>query len=291
MCRFVLYMGTPIVLSSLITEPDHSIIRQSFGSLERDEPLNGDGFGMAWFVPDLTDEPAVFKDVSPAWSNDNLLNVARVTRSAVVLAHVRAATPGLAVANVNCHPFTHGPLAFMHNGVIGGFRKIVRRLRAQLSDEAYQIIKGTTDSEHLFALIWDAFEKRTTGTTVERIAAGVQEAFEQVERLKLECGVTETSQLNIAVSDGHCAVVTRYSSDPENPANSLYVHTGGSYSCVDGKLHLAETATDETRAVIVASERLSREGCWVRVPPKTLLLIDQHLNLEQVPLKLSTLVH
>ena len=60
MCRFVLYLGSPILARSLLTDPTHSIIHQSFHSHERKEPLNGDGFGMAWYMPELTPEPAVF---------------------------------------------------------------------------------------------------------------------------------------------------------------------------------------------------------------------------------------
>ena len=53
MCRFTLYLGDPIRLASLVTEPRRSLIRQSFASEEREEPLNGDGFGIAWYVPEM----------------------------------------------------------------------------------------------------------------------------------------------------------------------------------------------------------------------------------------------
>ena len=46
MCRFVAYLGQEITLSSLVTEPDHSLIHQSYDSNERSEPLNGDGSGV-----------------------------------------------------------------------------------------------------------------------------------------------------------------------------------------------------------------------------------------------------
>ena len=97
MCRFALYLGSPILVSALVTEPTHSIIKQSFKSREREEPLNGDGFGIAWCAPEICDEPAIFKDVTPAWNNVNLANLARVTRTSCLLAHVRAATPELPV--------------------------------------------------------------------------------------------------------------------------------------------------------------------------------------------------
>lgn len=280
MCRFVLYLGPPIVLSSLVTEPDHSIIHQSFGSRERAEPLNGDGFGMAWFVPELSQQPAVFKDVSPAWSNSNLLSLARVTRSRCVLAHVRAATPGFPVANVNCHPFAFGRLAFMHNGHIGGYRKLVRTLRAGLSDDAYELIRGTTDSEHLFALIWDAFRKNPEGSTLERLHFAVVDTIRRLHQLKSEAGVEESSQLNLAVSDGTCAVVTRYSSRPSDAPNSLYVRAGERYRCVDGRVTWAD-AGETAGAVVVASEPLSSEAGWTKVSPGMALLINENLELEE----------
>ena len=54
MCRFTFYQGEPIRLSALVTEPEHSLINQSFDSREGEEPLNGDGFGVVWYVPELT---------------------------------------------------------------------------------------------------------------------------------------------------------------------------------------------------------------------------------------------
>ena len=121
MCRFTLYLGPAVRLSTLLIEPSHSLIHQSFKSTERSEPLNGDGFGVGWYAPRLTWEPAVYHDVSPAWNNRNLHSVAKLVVSPCVLAHVRAATPGSDVNLANCHPFQYGAYLVMHNGHIGGF--------------------------------------------------------------------------------------------------------------------------------------------------------------------------
>ena len=80
--------------------------------------------------------------LDPAWNDGNLHGLSRVTRSSVVLAHVRAATAGLGVSQVNCHPFTNGRLAFMHNGAVGGFFEIKRKLQERLSDTAFAQIGG-----------------------------------------------------------------------------------------------------------------------------------------------------
>jgi glutamine amidotransferase len=46
MCRLLAYLGTPIIIDKLLYQPKNSLITQSFDSKEREEPLNGDGFGI-----------------------------------------------------------------------------------------------------------------------------------------------------------------------------------------------------------------------------------------------------
>ena len=81
MCRFVLYQGPKLTLEMLTTLPKHSIVHQSFHSELRKEPLNGDGFGVAWYVPEHSETPAIFRSITHAWSNQNLASIARVTTS------------------------------------------------------------------------------------------------------------------------------------------------------------------------------------------------------------------
>ncbi len=146
-----------VPVSSLVTDPNHSMIRQSFKAKERSEPLNRDGFGVAWYAKDYSDQPAVFRDISPAWNNQNLLNLARVVSSDCILAHVRAASPGLPVSQLNCHPFVWNNLTFMHNGELDGFADMRRKILSRLSDQSFRWIKGSTDSEHIFALFIDNY--------------------------------------------------------------------------------------------------------------------------------------
>ena len=71
-------------MSSLITEPENSLIHQSFDSREREEPLNGDGFGVAWYPQDGHRDAALFRSITPAWSNQNLRHIARAVKSGCV---------------------------------------------------------------------------------------------------------------------------------------------------------------------------------------------------------------
>ncbi len=273
MCRFVLYHGPEIRISSLVTEPANSIIHQSFHSHERSEPLNGDGFGIGWYVGER-EEPAVFKDVTPAWNNHNLFNIAAATRTTCLLAHVRAASPGLPVQRLNCHPFAWGSLAFMHNGAVGGFATIRRKLLATLSDKAFNALCGSTDSEHLFGIVIDEFmaASRCSGP-LEAMETAIRAAIDTTEAMRKEAGVEEQSLLNLVVTDGHRSVISRFISRDPECANTLYTHSGSRYVCKDGRCRMIPESEDVV-TVIVASEPLSDDEGWEPVPPNHLVLID-----------------
>ena len=158
MCRFLCYLGKEVLLSDLLYRPKNSLILQSYRAKDRAEPLNGDGFGVGWYAPSLSPEPCVFTSLTPAWSNKNLRRLAEHVESRCFFAHVRAASPGMQVAEQNCHPFQYGRYLWMHNGGIEGFNGVKRRLRQSLPDHLYHAIEGTTDSEHAFAVFLSLLE-------------------------------------------------------------------------------------------------------------------------------------
>ena len=284
MCRFVFYRGRPLKLSSLITEPEHSIIHQSYHSKEREEPLNGDGFGVGWYSPDLVDRPVVFKDISPAWNNMNLASLAPAVVSDCIVGHIRAASPGLPVTQLNCHPFTWRRFMFAHNGVIGGFREIKRRLTESLSETAYNSILGSTDSEALFALFIDEFAKDERGSKLQRMASALRRSIDRLNDYARQSGVTEPALLNLILTDGTDTTITRYVSDPAVAANSLYLHTGAEYECINGACSMNKCAQEDS-AVIVASEPLSSDQGWRAIEPNSMLLVGEDLSIDSTPLR------
>jgi len=282
MCRFVLYMGPEITLDVLTTRPTNSIIHQSFQSRLRKEPLNGDGFGIAWYVPEVSPKPAQFRSIQPAWNNVNLLHLARVSRSPVILAHVRAATEGTGVSEANCHPFTAGRFAFMHNGSVADFGRLKRRISQWLSDESYSWIQGTTDSEHLFAFFYDQLSRCKSADETETMANALEATIAEVVALTTKAEAKGNSHLNLAVSDGTRAVVSRYATgDAESP--SLYTSTGKQCVCEDGVCRMIQGG-DRPSTVIVASEPLNDEPEWEPVPHNHLLLIypDRSMHVRAI---------
>ncbi|MGE5306955.1 MAG: class II glutamine amidotransferase [Alphaproteobacteria bacterium] len=270
MCRFVMYLGEPVVLETLLAKPVNSLINQSWDAEERD-PLNGDGFGVAWYAHEIRPQPAVFKSPTPAWNNRNLLQLGRVTRSSCVLAHVRAATPGVIVSESNCHPFVWDKFAFMHNGDIAGFSAIRRSLVASLSEAAFSILEGQTDSEHLFALFLDCLWARKEPDGLEAMARALEDAIHRLHRLMIEKGVAPNTQLNLAVSDGTQAVAIRCATG-EAKMPTLYWHEGRRYVCENGFGRMIDY--DECcETVIIASEPLSNDPGWELLHPNSMILV------------------
>ena len=272
MCRFVFYQGAPVTISALFVEPVHSLIHQSIHADEREEPLNGDGFGVAWYAPEHTREPAAFRSISPAWNNRNLLELARVTASGTILAHVRAATQSLDVSEANCHPFTAGPYAFMHNGDVGGFDAIRREVMNAMNERSFRAVRGRTDSEHLFGLMlnrlsWDGDE---SGDELARVMV---ESAEQIMAMARKAGTKERSYLNMVLSNGHSAAACRYTTDLPDGADSLYVHTGRRNVCEAGVCRMVAPEAGRG-SVIVSSERLSEDEGWQPVKVNTVVVVE-----------------
>ena len=217
----VAYLGEPeVTLSSLVLEPEHSLLVQSYAPKEMmSGVVNADGFGVGWYVPWSGDEPAVYHSNSPLWSDRSFAGIAPKIRARTILAAVRSATPGLPVEESGVPPFASGPFMFAHNGAIENFRHAaMRRLRDALSDESYARLLGTTDSETIFAGLLDRLSEAPgdlAGATTET-----------VRHVSTVCGrLNVRATLNLAVTDGAAFAFARYST--EAPGNSLYLIEDG----------------------------------------------------------------
>lgn len=282
MCRFLAYIGKDILLNELVIKPKNSLVKQSVKAREAEEPLNGDGFGIGWYDHKIDPTPALFTSIRPAWNDRNLIYLANKIHSNCIFAHVRAATEG-GVSETNCHPFHYKNFLFMHNGNIGGFNVIKRYLRRDLSDNIYDWVKGQTDSEHLFAIFLDLFEKKKAKHTAEDMAFILEEAIRLIEKVKLKFGVTEPSYINATVSEGKQLVAIRWVTDASLTPSTLYYSEGSKYECVDGVCKM-NTEHNNEHSVLVVSEKLtSSRSDWNEIPPNHMLLINEDLSLKSRP--------
>ncbi len=210
MCRFLAYQGDPILLEDLVAAPSHSLIHQSLHAAEGKTETNGDGFGVGWYGERET--PGLYRDVRPAWSDENLRSIAAQVRSRLFFAHVRAAT-GTATSRANCHPYAHGRFLFMHNGQVGGWQRVRRRVEALIPDALYAGRTGTTDSEAIFlAAIGRGLEHDPV--------PALQATLAEVRAIMQEAGVVEPLRFTATLTDGHTLWAFRWSTDARPP--SLY---------------------------------------------------------------------
>jgi glutamine amidotransferase len=283
MCRFLTYAGAPLLLADLLYRPVNSLIMQSHHARERIEPLNGDGFGIGWYVPEIDPTPCVQRSVAPAWSNRNLQDLAAKTRASCLFAHVRAASPGMAVTESNVHPFSYDRFMWMHNGAVAGFRKIQRPLRESLKDEFYDMIEGTTDSEHAFALFLNNLGVPFGEASGDDIRRALVETIARLNELARDAGILEPSFYNFAVTDGRSTVVSRYSSGEGVKGNSLHYSRGHRFECLPGGIcDMHSVSRDErARAVIIASERLTEDDSdWTSVPDNHIVTVLADLSVK-----------
>lgn len=250
-------------LGRIVFEPKHSIIQQSLESYEGVEPTNGDGFGLGWYSS-AADEPGRYRSVSPAWNDQNLLDLATHIESPVVFAHIRATT-GTPVQQTNCHPFAYDKWLFMHNGSVATTHGLRRDLMLRVAPELFDSIAGTTDSELFFYLaLTEGLEQDPIGS-LQR-AAGIVEQL--AEGRGIECPVQGT----FAVTDGETTWVVRYSTTRES--RSLYYSEDiPTLRALYPALRLDRPIPDDAR--FVASEPFTKNlpGIWTSVPEATGLVV------------------
>jgi predicted glutamine amidotransferase len=203
MCRFIAYHREPILMEDLISSPSHSLIKQSIHATESHSETNGDGFGLGWYGE--RERPGIYREVTPAWSDQNLRSICAQVRSRMFFAHVRSAT-GTATSRANCHPFAVGRHMFMHNGQIGGYLAIRRRLEALIPDKLYYDRAGTTDTEVLFLI---ALANGLEQDPIQAMTKTVGQVMIEMDR----ASIGEPLRLTAALTDGEMIWAFRWASD------------------------------------------------------------------------------
>ena len=260
MCRWIAYRGETAAFEQYVTEPVHSLIAQSLRARESSGSTNGDGFGLGWYG--IHPEPGLYRETRPAWSDENLRYLCRHLQSHMFFAHVRAAT-GTAVTRQNCHPFACGRWLFMHNGFVGSWNRLRRKIEAMIPDELYPSRVGTTDSEAVFLAMMGA------GLATDPIGA-TRRVLSDLCALVNESGHRERLRFTSALTDGRDLFAFRFAEN--DSANSLYYRTNGN-------------------ELVVVSEPFDRESGWREVPANHVLIGAASGSIDIVPFLPSPLTH
>jgi predicted glutamine amidotransferase len=124
-------------------------------------------------------------------------------------------------------------------------------IRESLSDSTYRLIKGTTDSEHIFALLVEIWQSSPNNTLFSALRATLQKLTELASE-------HDTSfSANVIVSDGQAVAATRYAYRTEAPT-----------------LYWLSDAQKHPNQVIIASEPLSVKQNWTAFGEQSMLFVQ-----------------
>jgi gamma-glutamyl hercynylcysteine S-oxide hydrolase len=259
MCRLAAYLGSPIALEHFLFSPSHNLIKQAWAPLEMHEAvMNADGFGIGWYTDQK--QAVTYLNTYPIWSDSNLPGLAASLQGKIWLACIRSATPGQMTGLVNTQPFMNDRILFMHNGFIKDFNPDYRiKFHNILKGEIQAGINGHTDSEYIFALLRQEMLQHPDTNLIKQLGYCMNQIIKIIEN--------GTVLLNIIISDGNRIYASRHAYNGQSPT-----------------LYYAENDKHFTDAVIVASERLTNDGCWQSVPDHSLLVVSSSAKPEIIAL-------
>ncbi|MFF4342590.1 ergothioneine biosynthesis protein EgtC [Kitasatospora sp. NPDC001540] len=236
MCRHFAYLGRPVPIRSVLLDPPHGLLRQSWAPrLQRYGTVNADGYGVGWYAAG-DERPARYRREGPIWADGDLADLARVVASHAVLGAVRSATAGCAAGAQAAAPFAAGRWLFSHNGALPGWPAAFAPLAELLPAAELLELEARTDSALLWALV------------LNRLRAGVK-LGEALSDVCLLAGELADARINLLATDGSSIAATVW-------GDTLFQHRGA-----DG-------------SVLVASEPFDDGPGWSEVPDRTLLVAD-----------------
>jgi predicted glutamine amidotransferase len=216
--------------------------------------FHADGWGMAWYN---TDEPHVRKSPRRAEEEPDYDRLAHRALGNLGLVHLRWATPGLDVGELNSHPFRYGPYAFAHNGAIHPQNQLSDMLPAEWERRR----AGATDSErYLLHIMWRLAARG--GDVVAAIADTVASI----------AGRYAVNSLNAILLSPTALYAISWHDPARIPADELRRRGIGTPEDISGYFYLAYRATKD--AVVAASSGFPQPG-WTVLPNGSVLVVDR----------------
>jgi glutamine amidotransferase len=305
MCRALLYLGTPVLLDTLLFQPDSALIRQS--TMPRMlHMLNLAGFGLrAWDAASHEPQkPFAYGSPSLPVFDRNLKNLAEKVRAACVLGHVRgvaySTTVDISLQNVHPFQFEGLPWCLAHNGDLAGIAQMKPLLARHLRPEFLAQIRGTTDSEWIYALFVSQLADPRRPGTEQSVFEAIERTLGVLREARAALGIDISSSVNLFVANGSQLAAVRYCFDfgryrTEDPSKlheanmtflSLWYTLGRDYALHEGEWKMTGGA-ENADSIIVASEPLTRDtSSWVELPEYGTLFAELRGGRPRISLRL-----
>ena len=285
MCRALLYLGEPVLLDNLLFQPDSALVRQSYMP-KMLNMLNLAGFGLRAWDPrsHAPDQPFFYGSPSLPVFDRNLKNLAEKVRAGCVLAHVRgvAYSTAVEISLQNVHPFQFDGLqwALAHNGDLAGLTEMKPHLAPHVKPEFLARIRGTTDSEWIYALFVSQLADPRGKSTEDEVFKALESTLGILREARKRIGMALSSSVNLFIANGSQLAALRYCLDfgcyrTDEPARvheanlaflSLWYTLGRDYGLHEDEWKMSGGA-QHADSIIVASEPLTRDtSSWVELP-------------------------
>ncbi|KTD51832.1 glutamine amidotransferase [Legionella quinlivanii] len=282
MCRVLIYLGqqeTPIY--DLLYGPDNSLAHQSYAPqlMHHIQNLAGLGF-CAWSSNSYNDsEPFYYKTTQLPFFDKNLHRLSKKISASCFLGHVRgvAYSTEETVSEQNVHPFKldNTQLALAHNGTLEHISIMKQVLTQRIKPDVFSQIRGTTDSEWIYALFLSQLRDYTADVSLDEAWESLIETLRILREVRQLCKIELASPVNLFVTNGKYLIVTRFVYDFGRNTrqvqkafleyHSLWVTFGEQYGVYDGvyKMH----GFNKRNNILFASEPLTNDRTtWIELP-------------------------
>ncbi|MEO0084776.1 MAG: class II glutamine amidotransferase [candidate division WOR-3 bacterium] len=199
---------------------------------------NPHGFGFVYYEKDKN--PKLIKKALSLYS-ENTEQDAYQFKSKIIIGHIRLASCGN-IEHKNTHPFVRNNWSFAHNGTISKIKTW------QINNF---VPEGETDSEFAFCYLLDRIHDKTE---LKSIVAVIRS-----EALK----ISKLGNFNFLLSDGKFLFVfgdnSLYLTKRQSPFQAVTLRHA------DYKVNLAEIKSPGEKAIIIATEPLTKEETWKQI--------------------------
>ena len=284
MCRALLYLGEPVLLDNLLFQPDSALVRQAYMP-KMLNLLNLAGFGLRAWDPGshAPGKPYFYASPSLPVFDRNLKNLAEKVRAGCVLAHVRgvAYSTAVEISLQNVHPFQFDalPWALAHNGDLAGIADMKPQLAPHVKPEFLSRIRGTTDSEWIYALFVSQLKQPSEPADEATVFEAIEKTLAVLRKARERLGIALSSSVNLFIANGSQLAAARYCFDfgcyrTDDPARH-----DGEWKMTGGAEH--------ADSIIVASEPLTRDtSAWVELPEYGALFAEVRAGRPRLSLRL-----
>lgn len=286
MCRALMYLGVPTPIYDLLYNTDSSLIKQSYDPKYMSNFINLAGFGMAAWNPlsRESQQPYYYTTEELPFFDMNLSSISTKITANCLLAHVRGTSYSSKsiVSKQNVHPFMFEgcKIALAHNGELESFSKMKYGLLKYLKPEIAEKIKGTTDSEWVYALILSQLENPNDHASVDVVEKAVCKAIKILRTVRAEYNIAVASPLNLFISNGHYLIATRFILDfgcflghyhvDHLTYQSLWYTFGEKYDYHEGQYKMV--GNEKRSSIIISSEPLTKDvTTWIEVPEYSIM--------------------